>query len=375
MSLINQMLKDLDARRSDAAGSFQYGRQIRVVAQHRATHPAWWVALALVVILAGVLAWLVLWPSAVVRIAVNPPPLKPQAASNPPPISSHPKKVEAAPILPASIAADGQGGLAHPTSAEGLDVTQKKPALNIKSEPARTAKESSAKSASAVGKAVPAEKSPGGISTVKAPSTLAPVAIDKQVKELSTQQRAENAYRQAILVLQQGKAAEAISGLEQALQLDPKHAAARLALIGVLLDSKRSEEALKHAQEGCRLDPAQAGLAMIFARLQLEKGELRGAIETLERTLPYAVDRADYQAFLAALLQRNEQHKEAAEHYLQALQKDPQNGVWWMGLGLSLRAEHRIAEAQEAFKRAKASNTLSAELLAFVNAQLNQLQR
>lgn len=378
MSLINQMLKDLDARRSDATASLQYGRQIRAVAQRSAIHPAWWIALALALILAGVLTWLVLRPAPVARHAVTQPTLKPQAAPNPAPVSTAPKKTaEATPVAPAPAAAPagGLGGLAHLTSAERHGAAQEKPAPGVNPEPARIAGNAHAISASAVGKAVPVEKSPAAVSAMKAPDAAAPVAIDKQVKELSPQQRAENAYRQAISALQQGRPVEAISGLEQALQLDPKHAAARQTLIGVLLDSKRSEEALKHAQEGYRLDPAQPGLAMILARLQLEKGELRNAIETLERTLPYATDRADYQEFLAALLQRNGQHKEAGEHYVQALRKAPQNGVWWMGLGISLQAEQRTAEALEAFKRAKASNTLSEELLAFVDAQLNQLQR
>ncbi|HEX7635885.1 MAG TPA: tetratricopeptide repeat protein [Noviherbaspirillum sp.] len=371
MSLINQMLKELDARRADTIGSPQYGQQVRAVARRNTIHPAWWVALALATIIAGVLTWLVLRPLPVVRNALTQLPLKPQIVSNPTPVSSPLRKTaEAAPMPPAMTPAGRQSGFTHPAPTAKHDETQEKSVPSVKPAPVRIARETPAIPAPPVSKVGPTE-----IPVVKAPDTAASVSINKQVKELSAQQRAENAYRQAISVLQQGKAAEAISGLEQALRLDPKHVAARQTLIGILLDSKRSEEALRHAQEGYRLDPAQVGMAMILARLQLEKGELRGAIETLEHTLPYAADHADYQAFLAGLLQRNDQHKEATEHYLLALQKAPQNGVWWMGMGISLCAEHRIAEAQEAFKRAKASNTLSVELLAFVEAQLNQLQR
>ncbi|MGH8808366.1 MAG: tetratricopeptide repeat protein, partial [Noviherbaspirillum sp.] len=247
--------------------------------------------------------------------------------------------------------------------------------------PERPVKETPAASAPEVAKAMPLPKAPATApkaaeaTAPKAAEATAPAVLHKQVKELTPQQRAENEYRKALLALQQGKAGEAISGLEQALQLDGQHGAARQALISLLLDAKRQDDAMRRAREGLALNPAQPGLAMILARLQLSRGESRPAIETLERTLPHAVDNADYQAFLAALLQRDEKHKQAAEHYLLALQRAPQNGVWWMGLGISYQADQRAAEAQEAFKRAKATNTLSAELLAFVDGRLSQLQR
>ena len=144
-----------------------------------------------------------------------------------------------------------------------------------------------------------------------------------------------------LLSMQQGKMAEAISFLEQALQLDPRHAGARHALVGALLESKRTADALQSARDGLDADVAQPDLAMILARLQLDKGELRTAIETLERTLPYGAERADYHAFLAALLQREEKHKQATEHYLIALQKVPQKYIASF-LGITPQSMSRI---------------------------------
>jgi MSHA biogenesis protein MshN len=45
-----------------------------------------------------------------------------------------------------------------------------------------------------------------------------------------------------------------------------------------------------------------------------------------------------------------------------------------MGLGISLQAANRLPDARDAFGRAKASNALSPELLAYVEQQLNQLR-
>ena len=65
----------------------------------------------------------------------------------------------------------------------------------------------------------------------------------------------------------------------------------------------------------------------------------------------------------------------AERDYLLAVRMAPQSGIWWMGLGISLQADSRNAEAQESFTRAKATNSLSAELAGFVDQKLAQLRR
>jgi MSHA biogenesis protein MshN len=108
---------------------------------------------------------------------------------------------------------------------------------------------------------------------------------------------------------------------------------------------------------------------MLLARLQIERGG--GGIETLARSLPYAGGNGEYQAFLAGALQRQGRHTEAVEQYQTALRGAPGNGVWWMGLGISLQANQRDADAQAAFRRAQAAGSLQA----FVERKLQQLAR
>jgi MSHA biogenesis protein MshN len=192
-----------------------------------------------------------------------------------------------------------------------------------------------------------------------------------QGRQESGIQRAEGEYRHALNALQDGRMTEAVAALEQVLKLDPAHEAARQTLVGLLIEAKRSEEAIRHLQTALALDARQPALAMLLARLQIEGGG--NGVDTLTRTLPYAGNNADYHAFLAGALQRAQRHREAAEQYQAALRTAPGNGVWWMGLGMSLQAEKRNSEALEAFQRARASGTLSAELQAFVERRLQQL--
>ena len=111
---------------------------------------------------------------------------------------------------------------------------------------------------------------------------------------------------------------------------------------------------------------------MLLARLQVEHGEVEQATATMEKLLPYADSQADFQAFFAALLQRQHRHKEAITHYQIALQLVPNNGVWMMGYGISLQAAQRTDDARNAFRRALDSKTLKPELQAFVKQKLNE---
>lgn len=112
---------------------------------------------------------------------------------------------------------------------------------------------------------------------------------------------------------------------------------------------------------------------MLLARLQVERDALEQAVATLEKSLPYADTQADYQAFFAALLQRQNRHHEAITHYQIALQLTPNKGIWLMGYGISLQAVQRNDDARKIFRHAIDSKTLSPELQAFVQQKLKEL--
>jgi MSHA biogenesis protein MshN len=193
------------------------------------------------------------------------------------------------------------------------------------------------------------------------------------MKQVSPAQRADAEFRRAITLTDHGHVSDAMAGYETALRLDPGHDAARQALVALLLEQKRNADAEKVLLEGLGNKPEHIGFTMLLARVQVERGALDQAIATLEKSLPLAAAQADYRAFLAALLQRNNRNDDAISHYQIALRQAPGNGVWLMGYGISLEAAQRKTEAKDAFKRALDTRTLSPELQAFVQQKLKGL--
>jgi MSHA biogenesis protein MshN len=86
------------------------------------------------------------------------------------------------------------------------------------------------------------------------------------IKEVSPQQRAEGEFKQATIYQQQGRNSEAILSLEQALKLDSNHAPARQLMISLLLEGKRYDDAIRELRAGLANDPHQINFAMILAR-------------------------------------------------------------------------------------------------------------
>lgn len=210
---------------------------------------------------------------------------------------------------------------------------------------------------------------PGQLVQANTPAKIAAMPM----KQVSPAQLADAEFAKAAAYMQQGRINEALAGYEATLRYYAAHDAARQALVALLLEGKRGADAERVLQEGLSRRPEQTGFAMLLARLQVERGAVEQATATLEKSLPYADAQADFQAFFAALLQRQRRHKEAINHYQIALQLTPGNGVWLMGFGISLQAVQRNVDAKDAYQRALDSNTLSPNLQAFVQQKLRGL--
>lgn len=350
MSVINQMLQELEQRRADAGTSVA---QVRAVASPRRRKAGRWIVVLAVSVIAA---------SAVLGYRV--PGRDAVKASASPPLPG-----VALPAAPRQQPAQMPQVLQLAGALDHLPAAKDTPA----SSPALTPRPRAAEEAPVAAVAEDTPKAVADAPPVKAAEPGPAVEISKEIKSVSPQQRAENAYRMAYASLQQGRMGEAEQSLRQALQYDPRHAAARQALAALLVEGKQLGRAEQLLQQGLALQPGHAGYAMALARLQVERGDVATALATLQHNPPGS-ENAEYHGFMAALLQRSERHKEAIEQYQIALRTNPGAGAWLLGLGISLQADNQPAKAAEAFRRAKSSNSLSPELQAFAEQRLKQVQ-
>lgn len=390
MSLINQMLQDLDKRRAgDAAGSGlpNVVRPFHLRRDSRKTLLA--AGAALLVLGAGGAFWYIdvyLTPPVpvppllavrpIVQVAPDKPPAVPetpvQPASPPSPVAA-PEPVAAqaseknlddttAPA-PRAVATP----VAKPASRSDLKLALKlESKYEPKSEPKSTA--SPARIPPAAADTVPmAAAQP---SAARSQRSAGAVSIEKSSPTGNIGESADVEYRRALVIINQGRTAESLDALRMALKLNSAHLEARQLLLKLLIENKQFDEADGILRAGLALHPRQLAWAMSLARLQLDRGDLAGAWKTLENSLPAAAGSADYQGFAGHLLQRQGRSKEAADCYQLATQLTPTEGRWWLGLGLALAADGREAQAREAFANAKASGSLSADLQTYVEQKL-----
>jgi MSHA biogenesis protein MshN len=269
------------------------------------------------------------------------------------PPAPHPSAGESTAAKPAAVeVAKAKSGPA-PGTHPGIAGSQKAPAPDVVSDPAPSPPKESAQR--------PAQD-PGG-----------ETRIDKRMKEPTPRQQSEAEFRRTVGLMRQGRIEEAKEGLRSALRLDPAHTTVRQTLAALLVEAGQINEAESVLREGMQLNPVDPRLAMTLARVQVSYGSMEEALATLGQAEAQGAGNADYQAFLGTVLQRLSRHEEAISRYLAALQLSPNSGVWLMGLGISLQAEERLAEAREAFRRARDAEDLSPELLAFVDQRLRAL--
>ena len=376
MSVINQMLKDLDKRQQEAEGAAVYVAPLR--------QQGWWMlVLTLLCTLAlGILGWRtwIFWQQS-------------QRASLPAAQVEAPRTAPAvAPSAPLAVVATTQA------------VSSAAPMAKV---PAASAESTAARVAPSVAEQVPADEAvladegnpqeALGDETIPSDEELqpdlyaelaaeqsaeeapAPAAPRKpgilkiETVELSDAELATLAERKATTAMAKGRMQEAQDGYYEVLAHDPHNQGAREQLAGLLYGAGRLTEAAQVLEEGLRLDPAQADLRLLLARVAISGGDRQKALDWLTGYQPDIASNLDYYATWAGLAQELGQPVQASEMYVRLLRQQPDQGRWWLGLGVAEDGQGHRQRALDAYRNAQLHGNLGEASTQWLEQRIGQL--
>lgn len=188
-------------------------------------------------------------------------------------------------------------------------------------------------------------------------------AVVKKMTVLSPEAEAQQQYDEAQMLRRAGKLDAAIGRYRQALERSPGMTGARLQLARLLQETGQADAALSFLRAGYELR-ADDGLAIATGRLLADLGQQAAALDWLQRGQA-GLRPADH-ALMAVLLSQAHRHEEASRAYQRALAAEPGQGGWLLGLGLALEAQGRLEEARRAYRNALDHGQFKPEVMQFL---------
>lgn len=414
MSLINQVLKDVEARQGGTTTDGWAGQQVKPVLTHQPSASALWAKrLIWSLVIAGLVAWIIFNRAELVafyrstlasiqsggekKIAANPAPVKsivtPAPAKTatveiPPPTGESNQVVDAHPQLTKSLFSEWQAELADSVT---------KPAIRQKVTPAPLSKQPVAsKQTSAKGETVPqvegefsinpAESNSSGtvVSVVEPPLESGNAGKSKVATETSTEsngtvnkhvrpeQEVNLLIQKAVDHEQKGRLSEALTTLRQALVTYPQSEDARQLLAAYLFETRQEVEAVSVLQAGIKRNPEQVGLSKSLAKWQLSHNQPEAVLLTLKPFANVLARDPESQWMQAIACQQLGQHQAALPYFERAIILRPGQAQWVVAYAISLQASGQSAQALQQLQSAQAM-PLSERLSEFVNQRIRQL--
>lgn len=203
------------------------------------------------------------------------------------------------------------------------------------------------------------------------PAETSPVTTN--IVRRDTQATATDSIARGLQAMRARNLPAAERNFRDALAIDSGDSAVWSYLYSVQLSAAKLAAAEQTLRQGLIAAQAPAPLAKLYARLLLERGEKHTAVSVLRDYRPAAQD-AEYEAFLAALLQQNGRYAESRDIYRRLLVGDPDSGSSWIGLAMSEDSLGNRASALSSFQRALRADYLKVPLTRYAQRRITELQ-
>ena len=401
MSLINQVLKDVEARQGGTATDGWAGQQIKPVLLHSASTSRQWVKrliVALVVVGLGVWGFLhraelaTVYRSALGGAESNPAKVQAELAAKTlsSPVSTPSRHsdaienqtVDAQPQLTKSLFSEWHAELFEPVTKPAIRQKITPPADSPNRAPTKgeavpqvegefSIKPAESAASSTVVSVIepPPESGLAGKRKASAEMSESNGTVSKHVRP---EQEVNVLIQKAVDHEQKGRLSEAMTTLRQALVTYPQSEDARQLLADYLFENKQDTEAVALLQTGIKRFPEQVGLSKSLAKWQLSHNQPEAVLTTMKPNANAFARDAEAQWMLAIAYQQLTQHQAALPHFERAIVLRPGQAQWVVAYAISLQASGQNAQALQQLQVAQGL-PLSDRLADFVGQRIRQL--
>jgi regulator of sirC expression with transglutaminase-like and TPR domain len=198
-----------------------------------------------------------------------------------------------------------------------------------------------------------------------------PVAPKPALESTTAKQQADALFRQAE---SNSDDFSADYKLEQALKLDPRHLKARLLLAKKLHNQGQVSRTAELLDQGLALFPGNLQFINTRAQLYLQQKKPNDALKTLQRIDLVNSSNETYLSLLAATYQHLQSFVDAAKVYQRLVIVNPEKAENWLGLALSHEKTGNPRLAIEAYQHALSKNTLKESVTSYIKQRLTELR-
>jgi MSHA biogenesis protein MshN len=189
--------------------------------------------------------------------------------------------------------------------------------------------------------------------------------------QLSPQALAANKISEAEQAIERNDIAKAESLFEEVLLVMPEHETARKQLAALWYGKKYYQNAVNLLSQGIALAPKAEEMRLMSARIYYEQGQARQAYNILSPVK--RSNSTEIQTLLANASAELNEHNSAIVAYRKLITLEPNVGRWWLGVAVSLDSLGNFVPARDAYKQAIARNNLSTSAMQFARQRLIEL--
>ena len=171
-------------------------------------------------------------------------------------------------------------------------------------------------------------------------------------------------------LLHKGRPFDAERQLENFLSGQPQ-ALKSAKLLMTLWLSRQHYEPLQPLLNRLRIvHSSDVDLLVLQARLYLAKAQAEKTVELLMTAQPDIQRYSDYYELLALAARQSQQYQLSEQAYRGLVNSDPLRGDWWVGLGIALDAQGQLTKARRVYQQALKTNRISQPLHDYAQQRL-----